>query len=314
MNLREYLRKEWSQYIRPLMVKNKCGFCGCEEELHLHHIDRFHNLLVETLEELQLQELDTEFYGEFELKQISNFMLAKQLKSEYKTLCKTCHIKLHNKEKYSDEYKNHYYNPNGSYVQISKKLFEIDGLENNNLARFIKLCCNITYDGVLKINNRKVKFEDNMNEVLGGILNLERTDIYRFIEATKKYNLVFYNGFEIVVNKEFAQKGFIKENTVVKIFNDKYNQVYDSMTARKHKTLGNIIKAFNFDVYNYDKNFFSDKNITRFTNDINNLLGIAKVCNKKIIYNPNILYKGSLDYSYKNKIDEYEEEILNYEI
>lgn len=28
MNLREYLRAEWSQYIRPLIIKDKCEFCG----------------------------------------------------------------------------------------------------------------------------------------------------------------------------------------------------------------------------------------------------------------------------------------------
>lgn len=62
MNLREYLRAEWSQYIRPLIIKDKCEFCGSGVDLHLHHIDKFYNLLMETLEELQLQELDTEEY------------------------------------------------------------------------------------------------------------------------------------------------------------------------------------------------------------------------------------------------------------
>ena len=56
MKLREFLRKEWGQYIRPLVVKDKCEFCGDDKGLHLHHIDRFHNILIDTLEELDLIE------------------------------------------------------------------------------------------------------------------------------------------------------------------------------------------------------------------------------------------------------------------
>lgn len=95
MNLREYLRAEWGQYIRPLIIKDKCEFCGSEEDLHLHHIDKFYNMLMETLEELQLQELDTEDYTKEELNLISHLMLSKQIRSKYKTLCKKCHKKEH---------------------------------------------------------------------------------------------------------------------------------------------------------------------------------------------------------------------------
>lgn len=98
MNLREYLRAEWSQYIRPLIIKDKCEFCGSEEDLHLHHIDKFYNLLMETLEELQLQELDTEDYTKEELNLISHLMLSKQIRSSYKTLCKDCNILKFNKK------------------------------------------------------------------------------------------------------------------------------------------------------------------------------------------------------------------------
>lgn len=99
MNLREYLRNEWSQYIRPMMVKDECEWCGSSEELHLHHIEKFDSLLIETLNELQLQELDTMHYDEMELKMISNFMLAKQVKCKYQTLCKDCHTEEHKKER-----------------------------------------------------------------------------------------------------------------------------------------------------------------------------------------------------------------------
>ena len=82
-----------------------------------------------------------------ELKMISNFMLAKQIKSEYKTLCRSCHMKLHVKEKYSDEYKNHYYNPNGGYIMINKKYFLENEMQLNHLFRFLYLATFINYDG-----------------------------------------------------------------------------------------------------------------------------------------------------------------------
>lgn len=95
MNLREQLRNEWSQYIRPLIIKDKCEVCGTEEDLHLHYTDEFCNLLTETLAELQLQELDIELYSKEELNLISHIMLSKQIRCEYKTLCRECHKEEH---------------------------------------------------------------------------------------------------------------------------------------------------------------------------------------------------------------------------
>ena len=233
MELREQLRNEWSKYIRPLMVKEECEWCGCKEDLHLHHIDRFHNLLVETLEELQLQELDTEDYEEFELKQISNFMLAKQLKSEYKTLCKECHMKLHAKEKFTDEYKNHYYNPNGGYIQLSEELFKLEDLSSNTLTRFIKLCCNTTYDGIVKNKRNKAVINGKLSEYLMIKLNLSRAETFNFISEAKKFNLFEFKDDMIYINKDFAQKGFINFKSVVKVFDKTFNELYDSMGCKK---------------------------------------------------------------------------------
>ena len=60
MNLRDLLRQDFWYKIRYNFIKEKCEICGKTNNLHLHHVDRFHNLLMETLEELQLNELDSD--------------------------------------------------------------------------------------------------------------------------------------------------------------------------------------------------------------------------------------------------------------
>lgn len=56
MNLRAYLRKQWAEYIKAKIIMDKCEFCNSKENLHLYHIDKFHNSLMDTLEELSLPE------------------------------------------------------------------------------------------------------------------------------------------------------------------------------------------------------------------------------------------------------------------
>lgn len=143
MNLREYLRAEWGQYIRPLIIKDKCEFCGSGEDLHLHHIDKFYNLLMETLEELQLQELDTEDYTKKELNLISHLMLSKQIRSRYKTLCKDCHFKIHNSEKY------------GNITRLGQYINSIDNLGKFD-KKIITLNPNIFYGGYLDNSYKKI--------------------------------------------------------------------------------------------------------------------------------------------------------------
>jgi 5-methylcytosine-specific restriction endonuclease McrA len=106
MELRKYLRTEFGLYIRNKLIKDKCEYCGELNNLHLHHVDRFIELLHETLDELELQELDTHEYSKKELSLIKNIMLGKQIKIEYVTLCKSCHEKVH-----GDINKNNRHNP-----------------------------------------------------------------------------------------------------------------------------------------------------------------------------------------------------------
>lgn len=304
MNLRDHLRNEWSKYIRPLMVKDKCEWCGCESDLHLHHIDRFHNLLVETLEELQLQELDIEFYDEMELKQISNFMLAKQIKSEYKTLCKSCHILLHNKERNSEEYKNNYYNPNGGYIIINKKIQELN-IPDNLMAKFVKLACFINYNNIIAINkNRKIPYQSNNLKTLMSILNLGRTETINFLSFFKDKELLKLEDDIITINKTYITRGYNNYNESFKVFNERYIELYNNLdNVKKSKFIGNIINNYSCDI-EYDKDKFN-KNKTEFKNDLNKLK-LGCLVENKIYINPNIIYQGALDYSYKNKIDEFE--------
>lgn len=302
MNLREYLRNEWSEYIRPLMVKDKCEFCGCDKNLHLHHIDRFHNLLVETLEELQLQELDIEFYDEMELKQISNFMLAKQIKSKYKTLCKTCHLKLHNKEKHSEEYKNNYYNPNGSYIVINKNIQKLD-IPDNIMAKFIKIACYINYNNIIAISdkNKKIEYKHNDLKTIMSILNLGRTKTLNFLSFLKEKDLLKIDNETVFISKEYITKGYHNYNESFKVFCERYIGLYDSLgDVKKSKFIGKIINNYSNDI-DYDRNKFN-KNITEFNEDLNNLK-LGYLFDNKIQINPNIIHQGALDYSYKNKID-----------
>ena len=190
MNLREYLRAEWSQYIRPLIIKDKCEFCGSEEDLHLHHIDKFYNLLMETLEELQLQELDTEDYTKEELNLISHLMLSKQIRSKYKTLCKKCHFKIHNIEKFEEEYKRHYYNPNGSYIILDiDKLKELK-IDNNILPRYIYLCCYSNYGNKLTIVTSKTRHKTILKDDLFNIFTMGRMEVYRTLKELTDNELI----------------------------------------------------------------------------------------------------------------------------
>lgn len=93
MKLEEYLRSDFNKYIRPLFIKSLCEVCESTERLELHHSIQFSKLLKVTLTELKLDRKDTKDYTKSELESIRNFMIAKQTKIEYKTLCKKCHGK-----------------------------------------------------------------------------------------------------------------------------------------------------------------------------------------------------------------------------
>lgn len=97
MKLEEYLRNQYSNYIRPLYIKSYCESCGANDNLELHHIKQFSEILKETLEELNISYYDDiKAYTDNQIELINYVMLGKQLKADYVTLCNRCHMSEHN--------------------------------------------------------------------------------------------------------------------------------------------------------------------------------------------------------------------------
>ena len=107
--LKNKLRTDYAYYIRPLVIKDKCELCGCEENLVVHHDKEFSILLDETLKELNLYKLE---FNEDEFNIIKTHMLGKQIQIKNITLCNKCHTELHkNKGGFSST---------GKYIDINK--------------------------------------------------------------------------------------------------------------------------------------------------------------------------------------------------
>lgn len=95
MKIEQYLRGHFSNYIRPLVIKNKCEGCGATEKIELHHVTQFAETLQETLAELEIAyKEDKEMYTSKELKIIKDMMLGKQIRQKYLTLCVKCHDEI----------------------------------------------------------------------------------------------------------------------------------------------------------------------------------------------------------------------------
>lgn len=118
MDLAQHQRLYYFNYIRPLFIKQECEECGSIENLELHHVDMFSKLLKETLLELNLEYKDTEEYKNNELNNITNVMLGKQIRIEYKTLCRLCHEHIHKSKNDINSYK---YKVNKNNVEFLKE-------------------------------------------------------------------------------------------------------------------------------------------------------------------------------------------------
>ena len=97
MTIQEHLRSNLSTKLIPLIKKNKCEICSNDENLEVHHLTFFKDILDETLLELKLEYKDTKDYSSNELSLITNVVLGKHLNIEYLTLCEECHTKIHSK-------------------------------------------------------------------------------------------------------------------------------------------------------------------------------------------------------------------------
>ena len=107
--LKNKLRTDYANYIKPLVIKDKCELCGYEENLVVHHDKEFSILLDETLKELNLYKIE---FNEDEVNIIRTHMLGKQIQIKNITLCNKCHTELHkNKGGFSST---------GKYIDINK--------------------------------------------------------------------------------------------------------------------------------------------------------------------------------------------------
>ena len=315
MNLREILRNDFSDYIRNKLIKEECEFCGSTKDLNFHHIDRFHNSLMETLDELKLQELNTEEYDSFELECIRNFMLAKQIKSEYKTLCKECHMKLHGKEKKSEVYKENYYNPFGGYIFINDENILKSNIQYDMFFRFLYLCTYMNYDGYIIDSTQKVKKKikyDDINNILG----FKRTMFYKIMGylIDKNFIKITKDKF-VIINKAFATKGFNNYKNRIKIFQNEFKKLYSSTYIKKHKKSGQLLYLFlKLKEQKFTKSIkdLSHRlgvnciNTTNLKKDINDVeINIMKSKNKINMFNPAIIYRGGLSGELKRSLEEF---------
>jgi hypothetical protein len=147
--LKQLLRQDFTQYVRPHFEKSECEVCGsCTEHLHVHHVTHFQDLLDETLEQLHLEyHDDTDVYTEEELQLIRDVMLAKQMRIKYVTCCEPCHLELHEGNYFKTKKQGY-----GRYTTPRKHKSQIDEYTDeeiktliNNLENLAEECRNDEY-------------------------------------------------------------------------------------------------------------------------------------------------------------------------
>lgn len=286
MNLREYLRLDFAVNLKYLLTKEYCEVCGSNEELHLHHVDRFHNLLIDTLRELNINELnDISEYSKEILLLIRDKMISKQIRCEYKTLCKKCHAKIHSIEKHSDEYKENIYNPYGNYFFIN--IEQILQFDYKYRFRFLYLCGYLNYDNQLIFGSSKKGFNYMTEKDFQEVLSLSEREA-RYTKNYFKNMGCFSVGNNIItIDKKFVYKGFKPNGNInyVRIFNDFLLNLYILSNPIEHNSLGRLFNLLNI---------LDDNNIN---------LSLTKVCeileyntsktnrNMKIFFDKNIIIK-----------------------
>ena len=96
MKLEDYLRNDFTNNLKPLIIKDKCEICGIDEKLHLHHVYDFSSYLKRCLTHLRLEyKEDIGEYNIKDLRLIRDSMISAQLRGRYKTLCRECHKEEH---------------------------------------------------------------------------------------------------------------------------------------------------------------------------------------------------------------------------
>ena len=290
MKIRNYLRQEWNMYLRNVLLRDKCEFCGSTENLHVHHENRFYDLFIETLRELEMSELEVEEYPEYDLNLLSNVMLGKQLKIEYKTLCRCCHMKLHMAKKRNGEYNQNPFTQYGPYFFIKFKELKEKEIEGNTLVRFIRLCSYMDYDNRIRLGNAKGKKSLAVKKDLQEILKISERETRVFQKEMFRKELIILNEDKtMVINKKYALKGYSNEIERNIIFENEFNKLYNEIEVVKHKPLGNSLyenvnkeQIFKFD----DDKYSSFKHKYRSLRDITTTGEVFKAKGNVVMFNP----------------------------
>ena len=159
MTIQEHLRSNLSTKLIPLIKKDKCEICSNNENLEVHHLTFFKDILEETILELKLEYKDTNDYSSGELSMITNIVLGKHLNIEYLTLCEECHAKIHSKNWYeiwnSEAYKKYYTKQN--LIKEIKR-------ENYNYEILVPYLDEIVNKRLLRIDQRELIEKSNYKE------------------------------------------------------------------------------------------------------------------------------------------------------
>jgi hypothetical protein len=189
LELKEYERVKFAQKLRPLLIKSKCEGCGKTENLELHHMKLFNEIIKESLNDLQLQYKNTMKYTQLELDLITNVVLGKHLNIEYLTLCEKCHILIHKENWtnicYNNKHKQ-YYEKLNLIKEIKRKQYTLELILYLNDILNTKL---FTTDKNILIN--KINIKDNrgrLQKSLNQINEYLNDNSLNYIVISKKDN------------------------------------------------------------------------------------------------------------------------------
>lgn len=302
MRLKKLLRSDFENNIRSKLIKDRCEYCGDINNLHLHHVDMFKDLMKETLSELNLKELDTKEYNDSELTIIRDVMLGKQIKIKYITLCDKCHKKLHS----NDESVKNYYNPYGKYIQINIDEMKKLNLEGSILFKFLYLCTNIDYDNSIMydVRVRNKRYADKFKD-LQELLNLKDKQFYDFKRIIYSKDLIKEENNKLYISSKYVVKGYNNYKSSYKIFIDNFKNLYYKCSTKQHKIIGNIFigmfddmtdNIINKKIGHFIKDIGYKGKPSNFIERLNCITDdFIKSYNKQLYINPKYLITGIVD-------------------
>lgn len=96
MKIEQYLRSKVGELFIPLVRKSECEKCGTSENLEVHHVKQFIDMVYGALELLYIEyKPNKEDYSRFELETLTTMLLGIHIRNEYLTLCEECHKENH---------------------------------------------------------------------------------------------------------------------------------------------------------------------------------------------------------------------------